>query len=118
MKTFSAEGSFRVDDEVSRVMVVEAGRARRLPLRKERGAAHPKSPDGHSWGYGGSGPAQLAMDMLWEVYGAQPATGLYQRFKDVFVAKLDQDAGWAVSEERVREMVDALGGWRPAYEEE
>ena len=117
MKTFFAKASFRTDDASSRVMVSEAGKTHRLALRHERGAAAPKSPDGHSWGYAGSGPAQLALDLLWEIYGRQPSPTLFQRFKDAFVAKLDQDAGFTVTEERIREIVEALGGWKPAYPE-
>ena len=118
MKTFSAKTSFRTDDADSRVMVREAGGVHRLPLHKERGAAYPKSPDGHAWGYAGSGPAQLALDLLWEIYGSQPSPTLYQRFKVAFVANLDQDAGWSISEERIRGMVEGLGGWQPAYDDE
>lgn len=47
------------------------------------------SPDGFSWGYGGSGPAQLALalccDALGEEEGSRPRT--YQAFKRKFVAK-------------------------------
>jgi hypothetical protein len=89
-----------------------------LKIRKERGAAYPKSPDGHGWGYGGSAAAQLSMDMLWEVYGAQPDPSLIQQFKAVFVAKLDQESGWTATEAHVRDLVDGLGGWKPAYPEE
>jgi hypothetical protein len=117
MKTFSAKASFRSDDVASRVMVSEAGETHRLSLRHERGAAAPKSPDGHAWGYAGSGPAQLALDLLWEVYGRCPAPPLLQQFKAAFVAKLDQDAGFTVTEERIREIVEALGGWKPAFPE-
>lgn len=117
MKTFSAKTSFRTDDTTSRVMVSEAGKTHHLALRKERGAAYPKSPDGHAWGYSGSGPAQLALDLLWEIYGSQPDPGLMQQFKAGFVGHLDQDAGWTATEEQIREMVDALGGWKPAYDE-
>jgi hypothetical protein len=115
MKTFSAKSSFRTDDTSSRVMVSGGrGGVRWLPIRKEHGAAYPKSPDGHSWGYSGSGPAQLAMDLLWEVYGLQPSPPLLQQFKSAFVARLNPDAGWSVSEDRIREIVESLGGWQPA----
>jgi len=117
MKAFSVKDSFHQDDAACRVMVSEGGKTRRLPLRKERGAAYPKSPTGHAWGYGGSGPSQLAMDLLWEIYGSQPAPMLSYQFKALFVAKLDPEAGWSVTEEHIRALVEALGGWKPAYDE-
>jgi hypothetical protein len=53
------------------------------------------SPDGLSWGYRGSGPAQLAIAMLMEVMGdwkrVQP---LWPAFQDEFVVKLPRDANW------------------------
>lgn len=47
------------------------------------------SPDGFNWGYGGRGPAQLALaicvDALGVPQGSRPA--VYQAFKRQFVAK-------------------------------
>lgn len=51
------------------------------------------SPDGHEWGYGGSGPAQLALDLLWDHLGGEPPSELYQRFKESVVAEFPHD-GW------------------------
>lgn len=50
------------------------------------------SPDGFEWGYYGSGPAELALNLLAFFIGVKNATegGLYQRFKEVFVAALSQ----------------------------
>lgn len=47
------------------------------------------SPDGFGWGYGGSGPAQLALAILLEG-GVPPgrAVLLHQRFKWDFIAAL------------------------------
>jgi len=44
------------------------------------------SPDGFNWGYGGSGPAQLALAIMLKLTDAETAKGLYQRFKWQFVA--------------------------------
>lgn len=50
------------------------------------------SPDGFEWGYGGSGPAQLALGLLLDVLGdPDEAEELYQRFKWEVVAQLDRD---------------------------
>lgn len=39
------------------------------------------SPDGFSWGYGGSGPAQLALAILLEYADEKFALANYQQFK-------------------------------------
>ena len=54
------------------------------------------SPTGHNWGYGGSGPAELAKDILWDYFGKEPTSELYQQFKWDFVAKFKDE--WQVSE--------------------
>ncbi len=46
------------------------------------------SPDGFSWGYGGSGPAQLALAILLLFCEKETATTLYQDFKWEVIAKL------------------------------
>lgn len=48
------------------------------------------SPDGFNWGYGGSGPAQLALAICLEVYGEEKATSMYQDFKFKHIATLPQ----------------------------
>lgn len=51
------------------------------------------SPDGFAWGYGGSGPAQLALAILLAAgIPAGAAVTLHQDFKFEFLAALDQEA--------------------------
>lgn len=51
------------------------------------------SPDGFAWGYGGSGPAQLALAILLHVnVPKNKALALYQRFKAQFIATLPRDS--------------------------
>lgn len=58
-------------------------------LRPERSQkVHNHSPDGFSWGYGGSGPAQLALAIVLELTGKKDG---YQEFKWNFVAGLPQE---------------------------
>ena len=48
------------------------------------------SPDGFEWGYGGSGPADFALNILSVFIGQEAAEekGLYQAFKWDFIAYL------------------------------
>ncbi len=60
------------------------------PVRSQEVFNH--SPDGFAWGYGGSGPAQLALAILLECTSNCEKIALrnYQRFKWDVVAKLPQ----------------------------
>ena len=49
------------------------------------------SPDGFNWGYGGSGPAQLALALLMLVVDGKTALEYYQDFKWEFVSKWQGD---------------------------
>jgi hypothetical protein len=55
------------------------------------------SPSGFEWGYGGSGPAQLAIAILAHAYDDAVAGDLYQRFKDEVVSHLPEE-GWILTE--------------------
>ena len=56
------------------------------------------SPGGFSWGYRGSGPAQLAFEMLRIVSGGRkPAPRLYQRFKERHLAVIPMKEGWRLT---------------------
>jgi hypothetical protein len=54
------------------------------------------SPDGFSWGYAGSGPAQLALALLADYLGDKEAQRLYQDFKFV-IARLPQNECWKMT---------------------
>lgn len=47
-----------------------------------------KSPTGFAWGYGGSGPSQLALAILLQFTDDDTAKELFQQFKDEFIARL------------------------------
>lgn len=49
------------------------------------------SPDGFAWGYGGSGPAQLALALALHFSNPQTALATYQALKVKFLVPLDQD---------------------------
>lgn len=71
---------------VSREILIDGNRL--LPDKSQKIRNH--SPDGFSWGYGGSGPAQLALAILLKFHSQEFALRYYQNFKWKFVAKLPQ----------------------------
>jgi hypothetical protein len=76
-----------------------------LPLRLD---LRNHSPSGFEWGYGGSGPAQLALAILAAHFGDDDrALATYQRFKARTIAGLDGDA-WSLSREDIDRAVAAL----------
>lgn len=68
---------------------------------------HEHSPDGFNWGYGGSGPAQLALALLLDVTG-DPGLSLrlYQTFKqEVIAVAAEQERSWHISEDGIRRWI-------------
>lgn len=59
------------------------------------------------WGYGGYGPAQLALAILCDVLGAERALDCYQKFKFQVIGKLSGDE-WKLSHEEVRAWYRAI----------
>lgn len=59
-----------------------------LPDESQRFINH--SPDGFSWGYQGSGPAQLSLAILLKFLNSTLALQWYQEFKRDFVSTLPQ----------------------------
>jgi hypothetical protein len=52
------------------------------------------SPTGFEWGYGGSGPADLALNILYAVTGNKElALRHYQEFKWTFIAAMPEEGG-------------------------
>lgn len=49
------------------------------------------SPDGFNWGYGGSGPSQLALAVLLAVGGSEFALERYHDFKSNVIARIPQE---------------------------
>jgi hypothetical protein len=66
------------------------------------------SPTGFEWGYGGSGPAQLALALLADhLSDDDEAVKLHQDFKRTLVASLPY-RGWTLGSERIRDVLRAL----------
>lgn len=61
------------------------------------------SPTGFSWGYGGSGPSQLALAILVDLFGKDSIEAKhYQAFKWEVVSRMPKDRPWALAEEGIR----------------
>ena len=66
------------------------------------------SPTGFEWGYGGSGPAQLALALLADCLGNdEQAVQLHQEFKRQVVANLEGH-GWIMTSHEIRARVNRL----------
>lgn len=67
------------------------------------------SPDGFAWGFGGSGPAQLALAILLAVTGDEErSVRLHQDFKREFIEPLPQaDASFTVDVEQWASQAEA-----------
>jgi hypothetical protein len=65
------------------------------------------SPSGFNWGYGGSGPAQLALALLADALGNDKrALELHQAFKWRLVGDLEDD--WTMTDKDVRRIAGEL----------
>lgn len=61
------------------------------------------SPTGFNFGYRGSGPADLARSILWDVIGMEPHPELYQTFKFEFVAGWGDK--WQITSEEIQKWI-------------
>ena len=63
------------------------------------------SPDGFNWGYGGSGPAQLALALLLRFTDKETARNNYQKFKWDVVANLPQ-SNFVMTDQTIQEWLN------------
>jgi len=61
------------------------------------------SPDGFNWGYGGDGPAQLALGLLLDATDEETARKYYQDFKWDIVANWGDK--WQITEQEIKDWV-------------
>jgi hypothetical protein len=83
------------------VRVFRESRDGRLATLAMRNDLRDHSSTGPEWGYGGSGPAQLALAILCDAIGEHEALGHYQDFKSAVVAGLPRDR-WELGHAEVR----------------
>lgn len=87
-----------------------------LDLREPR-----HSPTGFEWGYSGSGPAELARQILWDHFGEEPHPVCYQQFKEHFIAPLprDEHSSWTITDAEINVWLAAYEGeWKTIAEYE
>jgi len=109
MKTYTTEGKPSVAGPGS-VQVIEDGKSRALDPRFDL-RCH--SPNGFNWGYGGSGPAQLALAICADALGDPfRAAKVYQDFKFRVVARWPQDGCWKITSGEVLAIVMELEAQR------
>jgi hypothetical protein len=88
------------------VVVFDGNESRGLNPRFDLGN---HSPSGFEWGYGGSGPAQLALALAADVLADdETALGVYQRLKRCVVCKFPVD-GWEMTENELVEAIRSAG---------
>ena len=74
------------------------------------------SPTGIEWGYGGSGPAQLALAILADHCGDdEQALNFYQRFKWAVIAELPHRE-WTLNSEDIDRVLHSLREREPVLE--
>ena len=68
------------------------------------------SPTGFECGYGGSGPAQLALAILADMYSDGLALKWHQPFKWRVISQLPKNSDWELTGDEVRKHLRALIG--------
>ena len=68
------------------------------------------SPTGMAWGYGGSGPADFALNALAVYIGSEEAKLYHQDFKWQFVATMPEEGGTIKREDVLRWVEDKRKG--------
>jgi hypothetical protein len=74
---------------------------------RHRTGSNSHSPTGFSWGYGGSGPAELARAILADFLEVTPSNELYQKFKFEVVALWPETEGWTLPGHALQAWLDA-----------
>lgn len=83
--------------------IVTINHHRPLPPRLDL-ANH--SPTGFQWGYGGSGPAQLALAMLAYLYDDDTAQRYHQAFKWDVIIRLPMNEPFTLDTQSVRDWME------------
>jgi len=84
-------------------IVIHVGATVLTPERSLQYRKH--SPTGFEWGYGGSGPSQLALAILLELTDPETALAYYQDFKWDFISGLPKD-NWGIPISKIKHWIE------------
>lgn len=96
--------TYRAERTSERVRATVDGKP--LPLRLD---LWNHSPTGFEWGYGGSGPAQLALAILARHAGDEVAVAWHQQFKWEFLAEAPTDMPFEVASDQIDDWLAKRG---------
>jgi len=103
MKVYSGR---RDVNRICHVLVIDDGGSRALDPRLD---LDNHSPTGFEWGYGGSGPAQLALAILADALRDDiTAVRLHQKFKWRVISKIARDKPWQITQAEVIDVATEL----------
>ena len=90
------------------VLIIEENRNTTILRPKRSQGVKNHSPDGFNWGYGGSGPAQLALAILLEVTNdPEIALRYYHDFEQQVIASIpSQETNWEIQENKIIEWLE------------
>lgn len=104
-----------VTDEADTASGVEVKRDKDILSPKPSQKIRNHSPDGFNWGYGGSGPAQLALALLLDATGdKKTAEKHYQRFKADYISGLQDE--WTIRRSTILEWLQYEKDYRSEVE--
>lgn len=107
-KEYVAEGGYDSTNGVVRVRQTVDGEAIEYSLAPYLHLVN-HSPTGFAWGYGGSGPAQLALAILADYLGDNDrAVALHQRFKFAVVSRLNGSRGFIVQDLEIEDWLKQI----------
>ena len=101
MKTYTGMILNEPHPDTERYVIVHNSVGELVHRLKERQDLYNHSPTGFSWGYNGSGPAQLALAILADCYDDEAAMRWHQDFKEAFIARLDMDSSFTLTESAI-----------------
>jgi hypothetical protein len=100
-----------VGDDTDRTIYARRGDGRSYALSLDQSLLFVNhSPTGFSWGYGGSGPAQLSFAILYDYFGEdlERARSLYMDFKFQVVARLDMNSGFTLDSKTIENAITSI----------
>lgn len=106
MKTYSVATGFRHDPKIT-IWVSQDNGTPAYPLA-ERRDLDSNSADGFDWGHAGSGPAQLALAILADLYDDAYALQYQDLFKFRVIVPLPPDEGWQLEEGEIRTIMQDI----------